>query len=313
MSGVLSHRVLVVVLIGVLAVAGDACAQTTWYVDDDAPGDLGAGDPTVSDPNEDGSAAHPFDAIQEGINAADDGDTVVVQDGTYTGAGNRDLDFDGRLITVRSANGAASCVIDCQGAGRGFHFHNGETAAAVVEGFTITNGTGDSGGGMYNWQSSPTVTQCTFSGNTADYDGGGMFNRDSSPTVTHCTFIGNTAADGGGMYNVSSSPTVTQCTFSGNTAYGAAGMYNSYESSPTVTQCTFSGNTVSEFGGGMYNGSNTSPTVTQCTFSENTAWAGGGMLNGSNSSPTVTRCTFSGNEALSGGGGCATPATAARR
>ena len=49
-------------------------AQTTWYVDDDAPNDLAPGDPTVSDPNEDGSLAHPFDAIQEGINAASDGD-----------------------------------------------------------------------------------------------------------------------------------------------------------------------------------------------------------------------------------------------
>ena len=104
MSRLLSHRVLVALLIGVLAAAGDASAQTTWYVDDDAPSDPGAGDPTISDPNEDGSAAHPFDAIQEGINAAVNGDTVLVLDGEYTGVGNRALGFDGRLITVRSAS-----------------------------------------------------------------------------------------------------------------------------------------------------------------------------------------------------------------
>jgi hypothetical protein len=176
MSGLFSHRVVVVLLVAVLAATGDACAQTTWYVDDDAAGDPGGGDPTVSDPNEDGSAAHPFDAIAEGIDAAIHGDTVLVLDGTYTGVGNRDLDFGGRLITVRSANGAASCVIDCESAGRGFDFHNGETSAAVVEGFTITNGYAGRGAGMYSYYSSPTATQCTFSGNTAIDYGGGMYN-----------------------------------------------------------------------------------------------------------------------------------------
>ncbi|HUW83953.1 MAG TPA: hypothetical protein VMZ31_14305 [Phycisphaerae bacterium] len=115
------------------------------------------------------SAAHPFDAIQEGINAALNGETVLVLDGEYTGVGNYDLDFGGRLITVRSAGGAASCIIDCQGLGRGFYFHSGETAAAVVEGFTITNGRASGGGGMSNFGGSPTVTQCTFSGNSAGW------------------------------------------------------------------------------------------------------------------------------------------------
>jgi hypothetical protein len=125
-------------------------AQTTWYVDDDAPGDPGPGDPTISDPLEDGSADHPFDAIQEGIDAAVDGDTVLVLDGTYTGEGNRNLDFAGRLITVRSENGPENCIIDCEQAGRGFKFRTGETADAVVDGLTITNGNVgyEAGGGV---------------------------------------------------------------------------------------------------------------------------------------------------------------------
>ncbi len=147
MSGVLSHRVLVVLLIGVLAAAGDAYAQTTWYVDDDNCPGPGSG-----------TMADPFCTIQEGIDAAVNGDTVLVLDGEYTGAGNHNLDFGGRLITVRSANGAAGCVINCQSLGRGFYFHNGETATAVVQGFTITNGREYYGGGMYNYDSSPTVT-----------------------------------------------------------------------------------------------------------------------------------------------------------
>ena len=300
MFALLSHRVVVVLLIGVLAAAGDACAQTTWYVDDDAPGDAGLGDPTVSDPNENGSAAHPFDAIQEGIDAAVNGDTVLVLDGEYTGVGNRNLDFEGRLITVRSANGAASCVIDCQNLGRGFTFANGETAAAAVQGFTITNGSADHGGGMYNVGSSPTVTHCTFSSNAAE-SGGGMHNSYASPTVTHCTFSANEAGWGGGMYNFEGSPTVIHCTFSGDEAYVDGGGMRNQNSSPTVTNCAFSGNEAIS-GGGMWN-LDSNPTVTQCTFSGNQADSvGGGMNNFRSSSTVVTHCTFSGNEAVQGGG-----------
>ena len=190
--------VVMAVMFVVLAAAGDACAQTTWYVDDDAPSDPNAGDPMVSDPSEDGSAAHPFDAIREGIDAAVDGDTVLVLDDEYTGAGNHGLDFGGRLITVRSANGAAGCVINCQGLGRGLYFHKGDTATAVGEGFTITNGREYYGGGMYNLHGSPTVTQCTFSGNSASTRSGGMENFDSSSTVTNCILWGDTPEE---IYN----------------------------------------------------------------------------------------------------------------
>ena len=178
---------------------------------------------------------------------------------------------------------------------------------AILDGFTITGGNAngfgqyDYGGGMYNsYNSSPTVTNCTFSGNSAER-GGGMCNygNTSSPTVVNCTFSGNSADyGGGGMYNYSGSPTVTNCTFSGNSASeSGGGMENYQDSSPTVTNCTFSGNRA-QHGGGMYNSFFSRPTVTDCTFSGNSAERGGGMYN-SSSSPTVTNCTFSGNEANS--------------
>ena len=161
---------------------------------------------------------------------------------------------------------------------------------------------------MYNDQSSPTVTDCTFSGNTVgEYgNGGGMYNWwSSNPTVTNCNFHENTASnDGGGMYNYDdSSPTVTNCTFSGNTAdWNGGGMHNSY-SSPTVTNCNFTGNDATNNGGGIYNYSNSSPTVSNCTFSGNTAGGSGGAMGGWSSSPTVTNCTFSNNHAAIDGGG----------
>lgn len=59
--------------------------------------------------------------------------------------------------------------------------------------------------------SSPTVTNCRFSGNTADYGDGMANDTSSSPTLTNCTFAGNSADFGGGMCNQSSSVTVTNC------------------------------------------------------------------------------------------------------
>ena len=187
---------------------------------------------------------------------------------------------------------------------------SGTDETAILDGFSITAGNSnvfrgeDSGGGMYNDGSSPTVSNCTFSGNAA-LTGGGMYNRSgSSPTVTNCTFSGNAAANGGAMYNGSgSSPTVTNCTFTGNSAVGSGGaMVNSSLSSPTLTKCTFSSNSARNAGGGMYNGNYSTPTLTNCTFSANSADEGGGMHNLA-ASPTLTNCTFAGNLARIYGGG----------
>jgi LPXTG-site transpeptidase (sortase) family protein len=106
---------------------------------------------------------------------------------------------------------------------------------------------------MYNFfSSSPTLTNVTFSGNSAQ-DGGGMYNQGSSPTLRNLTFSGNSATNGGGMYNdINSSPTLTNVAFSGNSATNGGGMYNNTDTSPTLTNVTFSSNAAND-GGGMYN------------------------------------------------------------
>jgi len=211
---------------------------------------------------------------------------------------------------------------------------------AILDGFTITAGNANGpnhnyGGGMANFSSNPTVTNCTFTANSAD-NGGGMFNDHSDPIVTNCTFSNNLAYNGGGMLNYlsnpivtgctftansdietffsaeqggagmlnhTSSPTVTDCTFSANSANYGGGMLSWIGSSPTVTDCSFIGNIVVNGGGGMCNWMDSSPIVTSCTFTANLAdYDGGGMSNLA-SSPTVTNCTFTANEAGSGGGG----------
>jgi len=225
----------------------EAVRADTYYVDDDAPNDPGPNDPTISDPLEDGSAEHPFDAIQEAIDAAMDNDEVVVRDGRYTGPGNRDLDFGGRAITVRSASGdPALCIIACEGSSddphRGFHFHSGEDADSILEGFTITNGwTGGSGGGIRCVDCSLTIQECTLIGNTAENRGGGLFAAGTpSLTISMCTFSGNTAFGGGGIGCVDTYGTITNCILWDNVAPIGSQLSLSW-SSATVAHCNLQG------------------------------------------------------------------------
>jgi hypothetical protein len=178
--------------------------------------------------------------------------------------------------------------------------------SAVLDGFTITGGNAnssypdDSGGGMYNEYSSPTITNCTFSENSSDNSAGGMYNSVSNPTLNNCTFSGNWSYyGGGGMRNSLSSPKLTDCIFIGNSAvYYSGGMYNSYESNPNLANCTFIENSA-RFGGGMYNYESSS-TMTNCIFSENTAHDNAGGMFNYMSSPRVTNCTFIANSTTLG-------------
>ena len=177
---------------------------------------------------------NPGDSIQAAILAADPGDEIGVAPGFYTEA----IDFSGKAVKLYSTGGPDVTIIDGTG-----HYHvvqctSGEGPGTVLEGFTITGGDAKStglngyGGGMYNDNSSPTVTNCTFTGNNAHY-GGGMCNMSSSPTVTNCTFTGNTASQGGGMYNTSgSTATLTNCILWDD---GPDEIFDKVDSSTTVT------------------------------------------------------------------------------
>jgi parallel beta-helix repeat protein len=261
-----------------VCLCGSLQAQTTYYVE-------------------------PGESIQAAIDGASNGDEIEVAAGTYyeainfTGKAVRLYSLGGPEVTTIDASGLKSSVVVCA---------SGEDANSILEGFTLTGGIGmtDSeyryGGGMYNYVSRATVTNCIFSGNTATNYGGGIYNNGSSPTVTDCTFSGNSSVDGGGIYNYDSSPKVTNCMFSGNSAEWSGGGMSNELSSPTVGDCSFTENTAN-MGGGMYNLSN-GPTVTECIFIGNSAmWSGGGMYN-ELSSPMLTNCVFWNNSANDGGG-----------
>jgi len=221
---------------------------------------------------------------------------------------HNDTDLNGNGI-IEPANGDAIAGSNAYHVVTG----GGTDSSAVLDGFFITAGQANGsdadgrGGGMFNYENNPTLTNVTFSGNTASHSGGGMYNTISSPKLENVTLSGNSASYGGGMLNYDSSPTLTNVTFSGNSAgYYGGGMFN-YKNNPTLTNVTFSNNSASSRGGGMYN-SSSSPTLTNVTFSgnsasDNSASYGGGMYNEESSSPTLTNVTFSGNTASSVGGG----------
>ncbi|MDI6448073.1 S8 family serine peptidase [Anaerobaca lacustris] len=195
------------------------------YVDDDGPNDPGPGDSTVSDPNENGSAEHPFDAIQKAIDYAFPGETIVLLDGHYSGPGNVNINLGGKPITVRSENGPQNCIIDCLGQGRGFDFHTSEGPETVLQGITITGGKGTNGAGIQIKGSSPTIRDCVLAGNSASMGGGGLaISGDSQPVIANCLLAGNLALLGGAVNaQTTADIKLTNCTLAHNTAVMAGG------------------------------------------------------------------------------------------
>ena len=250
--------------IGVLCCcAGIASAQQTIYVNGTTGDDGWSGTCAVWD----GGTCGPKRTIQAGIDAA--GGTVVVADGVYTGAGNKDLDFGGAAITVRSANGPDNCIIDCEGEGRGFYFHSGEGPDSVLEGMTIRGGYAPSPGG----------------------EGAGIVCQASSPTIRACSIADSSAAVGGGIACGSgSAATIVRCTIAGNWGLLGGGGISCTSSAPAILDSIIACN-MSNLGGGGILLDVASPTIAGCTVIHNTTvgggW-GGGILCRNGSSPVVT-------------------------
>jgi hypothetical protein len=245
-----------------------------------------------------------FPTIQAALDGAFGGDTVIVRDGVWRGNGNKYLDFMGKAITLRSENGPASCVIDCENNGRGFYFHSGEISTSIVRGFSIIGGNvSGGGGGIYCYNSSPVISNCALEDNKASYGGGIYCYWYSSPIIIGCDIRDNSAVTGAGVYfSHASAPSIASCEISGNTAeVEAGGIYcNSKMLSPTVptmTNCTITGNSAGRRGGGVVC-DECAPKITNCTVSENRANEyAGGIYCCSYASPTVVNCIIWNNEA----------------
>jgi predicted outer membrane repeat protein len=179
-----------------------------------------------------------YPTIQEGINAAVDGDTVLVADGIYTGTSNKNLQFYGTSLVLMSENGPDNTVIDCQNSGKGFMIQNGSANGEKVIGIKVING---ATGGVFVYNSSTEFINCHFNNNSSS----GVLCSYSDATFDHCIFYNNTnAGNGGGIYLNNADALLINCTFSNNSA-GVGGAIYCYNSDPEINSCIISYNTVS--------------------------------------------------------------------
>ena len=272
--------------------------------------------------NDDGSDwPNAYVDLQDALAEAAAGDTIMVAQGTYypTDSTDRTLSFnipdsvvilggydasDGsRDITVHNTILSGDIGTAGDSTDNSFHVVYAErlSSETVVDGFMITGGNAnggsfdDCGGGWHNAQTD-------------------FFQGNNYPTISNCTFSRNTAVSGGAIYSNAgrisqNNPLIINCKFSANIATSGGAIYNwGYgQANPTITGCNFSENRADN-GGAIYNegysGGESSPTITNCTFSENVAeedGKGGAICNyadNGESNPVITNCIFIGNEVL---------------
>jgi predicted outer membrane repeat protein len=253
----------------------------------------------------DGTGDYP--TIRAAINASINGDTISLANGRFVGEGNRDLDFGGLRIIVRSErNNPDFCVIDCGGTEtephRAFVFRSGETTSSVVENITIENGFGAGGGAAVACENgaSPTLRSLVFRG----HNNVAVTCEASSPLLEGCTFALNIA--GGLEVSQGSSPVLIACTFVDNYSGGSGAAVASLSSAITMRYCLFLRNGSFFSGGAIYSASLLAEPARldafSCVFLDNVGGYHGGAIDIRNTEFFLEDCTFARNTAGSNGG-----------
>ena len=253
---------------------------------------------TGNDFNNGTSPFTPFATIQRGLNAAQNGQVVIVAAGTYVGTGNKNLTFAGRSVILRSDAGPQTTIIDCQGNGQGFIFQSGEGQGTVVNGFTITNGNHQNGGGIYCQGASPRIVNCIIANNQGSQSGGIYCTNFGNPTFTNCHIVSNTGSLGGGVRLAQSEGVLMNCVIAGNTSQnpGAGIKCDFGNTSPVITNCTITANSSGSYGGGLL------VTFTSASLHNSIVWnnvgtTGAQIAVDTGGSLTATYCDVQGGQA----------------
>ena len=262
-----------------------------------------------------------YPTIQDAIDAAISCTTILVADGVYTGLGNRDIDFRGKVITLQSENGPDNCIIDCQGSAldehRGFWFRRGEDRTSVLDGFTIINAyTTNKGGGIVCYIGSPTIQNCIISNNhagkrtTYHCGGAGMAINSSDPRIINCIIKDNYSFNRGGIFIEGGDVEIINCAIVGNDAdyvqelfgghkWSYGGGICSIDANVVIKNCLIADNWSYRFSGGIEINSG-SVVISNCTIANNTAGEEDGGVGESNpTNTTITNCIIWANQAPS--------------
>lgn len=256
--------------------------------------------------------------IQAGIDAAAPGDTVLANPGVYF----ENLDFTGKDITVASqflptGNPAliSQTVIDGSGVGSVVRFENGESAAAMLVGFTITNGDASPGygGGINCAQASPSLLDLVVTGNTAVGGAGIHCSNFASPLIERVTISGNATSvsgSGGGIRaSGNCNPVLRDVIIRDNTAPAGGGAYFYSNCSPLLQNVSITDNIATtpipshRSGGGLWLGGGSHARLERVTIASNRAGRGGGVFCSGGSRPILIHVTITGNTSTAGIGG----------
>jgi hypothetical protein len=247
--------------------------------------------------------------------------------GGYAGFGQpdpnaRDIDFYETVLSGDlngddiDVNGPSDLLDEPTRAENSYHVvtGSGTDKTAVLDGLIIIGGHAnessplpspyESGGGMYNKYGSPTITNCIFQENSANY-GGAIYNYEGSPLISNTLFDHNftftvcwgdvcSPGTGSGIYNDESSTKLENCTFTQNsTTDGRGGGIFNKKGNHVIINCIFTANSA-DSGGAVYNSRVTNIALTGCLFTENSGIMGGAVWN-ERSTTFIIRCTFSSN------------------
>ncbi len=249
--------------------------------------------------------------IQAGINVAVNGDTILVQSGTYV----ENINFNGKAITVGSlflttqdTTFISQTIIDGNQNGNVIFFENGEDNTSILTGFTITNGNAFYGGGIRcTDNSSPILHNLVISNNTAyPYNGGGICCYwSSNPSIENVIITNNFAnEDGGGIYCNFSSPNLVNVTIENNFANeDGGGIYFKDESNLSLENVRITNNSSLSGGGGIYCYLSSCPDLEYVTIANNSATYVGGICCSYYSNPNLKNVTIANNNATDQGGG----------
>ena len=260
-----------------------------------------------------------FTTIQDAIDAAIGGDVIELVDAVYEGKGNRDLEFEGKAITLQSAaNNPASCIVNMGGVLGDRHrfadFYRGEGPDTRIRNLSLRKGVwhgpGIEHGGavLCRAGSSPTFERCFLDSCHADGYGGAVHcSEGAAPAFLSCSFRGNHTADGGGAAIScadGANVLVVDCWFRGNHAGPGAGAIGCMDAGTEATMigCTFLANEAMR-GGAVAVQNAATATLNECTLRTNRAIWGGALWTGFSGHVVLENCTLYGNAAQESGSG----------